>query len=106
MIVLVVTAFVCHIVHDILMGRAIKVTIHPITTKNKSNNADDDNDVREKTTDMSSLIVAALCILTQKWNSCNGVNYVWFPYKGHARTGDTIKLLCFISFFGVKPPAI
>ncbi len=77
--------------------RTIKVPTPPITAKNKNNNIE---------TNVSSIIVTAPSIIIESEILATGLNYVGFPFKGQARTGETIKLLRFTSFFGVKPPAI
>ncbi len=50
--------------------------------------------------------MAAPRILTESELLATGLNYVEFPFKGQERTGEIIKLLCFASFFVVKPTAI
>ncbi len=45
-------------------------------------------------------------IITESEILAIGLNYIGFPFKNQARTGETIKLLHFTSFFGVEPPLI
>ena len=83
--------------HGSKIPRAIKVPTPPITENNKSNKIE---------TDVSSIIVMAPSIITESEILATGLNYVGFPFKSQAKTGETIKLIRFTSFFGVEPPAI
>ncbi len=83
--------------HGSKIPTAIKVSTPPIAENNECNHIE---------TNVSSFIVMAPNIITELDILVTGLNYIEFPFKSQAKTGETFKLLHFTSFFGMEPPEI